>query len=150
MDDLDRSLLALLTRDARQPAAALAAALQVSRATVQARIARLIASGAIRRFTIDAGPDATPGEVSAFSLLKLASGDPRPSLTALGRLAWVTSAHTINGAFDLVVEVRCPSLPVLDQALDAIRALPAVLETQTHIRLAEVRTAGGSRRVPSG
>ena len=66
MDDLDRKLLALLRADSREAAASLAAKLQVSRGTVQNRIARLREQGVIRRFTVDTRPDAHTPRIRAI------------------------------------------------------------------------------------
>ena len=58
LDDTDRRLIALLRNDARRPVSSLAAALGVSRGTVQNRIARLVRSGLIQGFTLRLGPEA--------------------------------------------------------------------------------------------
>jgi DNA-binding Lrp family transcriptional regulator len=47
-DEIDHKLLALLRGNAREPAAALAKKLKISRGTVQNRIARMLATRAIR------------------------------------------------------------------------------------------------------
>jgi DNA-binding Lrp family transcriptional regulator len=52
LDDLDHRLLSLLRTEARRPVAKLAAELGISRATVRARIDRLVANGVIGGFTI--------------------------------------------------------------------------------------------------
>ncbi|WP_437818276.1 Lrp/AsnC family transcriptional regulator [Sorangium sp. So ce1078] len=51
MDDVDRRLLRLLQEDASRPLKVLAAAVDLSRSSVRERIARLEASGVIRRYT---------------------------------------------------------------------------------------------------
>src|SRR5689334_17631166 len=55
LDDTDRRLIALLRNDARRPASSLAAALGVSRGTVQNRIARMLRGGVIQGFTLKFG-----------------------------------------------------------------------------------------------
>ena len=52
MDTLDRDLIALLRTDGRAPVASLAAGLGVSRATVKARLDRLVEGGVIQGFTV--------------------------------------------------------------------------------------------------
>ena len=51
-DSIDRDLISLLRTDARASISALAKALKVSRGTVQNRLDRLLATGAIIGFTI--------------------------------------------------------------------------------------------------
>ena len=52
MDDLDNQLLALLRSDARRSIASLASELDASRATIRARLDRMVSSGVISGFTI--------------------------------------------------------------------------------------------------
>lgn len=51
MDDLDRRLIAALRRDGRATLAELAHDLGVTRTTVRARMAKMVASGEIAGFT---------------------------------------------------------------------------------------------------
>jgi len=66
MDDLDRRLVTMLRADSRQPVAALAQALRVSRATVQNRIDRMTARGEIAGFTVRLHPEAEAGRARAI------------------------------------------------------------------------------------
>ncbi|WP_323804496.1 Lrp/AsnC family transcriptional regulator [Sulfitobacter litoralis] len=50
-DNLDRKLIVILREDGRAPISKLATQLQVSRATVQSRLDRLLDSGAVLGFT---------------------------------------------------------------------------------------------------
>ncbi|WP_372885640.1 Lrp/AsnC family transcriptional regulator [Shimia sp.] len=135
MDDLDHKLLHLLTKDARASVTDLAAALNVSRGTVQNRIDKLRHAKVIHRFTVELGQSAEDHQVSAFTLIRLRADDTRVALAALRRIAAITDIHTLSGNFDIVAELRTASLKRLDQVLDEIRALPDVAETQSHIRL---------------
>ena len=60
LDATDRQLIALLRTEARMPVAKLAAALGVTRATVRARLDRLVTSGIITGFTVTVR-DVEPG-----------------------------------------------------------------------------------------
>lgn len=135
MDDLDRELLALLQRDGRASATLLAQRLGVSRGTVQNRIDRLVDTQAIQRFTLELGPGMADQQVSAFTLLRVRVDDGRAVSTALRKVPGVIEVSTLNGTFDLVVELRALSLAEMDRILDQIRAIPDVAETQCHIRL---------------
>ena len=55
MDDMDRTILGLLSADARMSVATLARRLKVARSTVQARLERLEASGIIAGYTLKLG-----------------------------------------------------------------------------------------------
>lgn len=135
MDELDKKLLLLLTKDARAPAADLARALNVSRGTIQNRIDKMTHLGVIERFTIEFGKGETGSQVSAFALIHLNADDDAVVKASLRRIEEVTQISTLSGAFDLVIELRCASLERLDIVLDQIRKMPDVADTQSHIRL---------------
>ena len=71
MDDLDYRLIALLREDARAPVSGLAQRLKVSRATVQARIDRMIARGDIAGFTVRVRPEAEARRVRAVMMVAI-------------------------------------------------------------------------------
>ena len=141
MDDLDHQLLHLLTKDARTSVTDLATKLGVSRGTVQNRIDKLLHLKVINRFTVELGTSEEDHQISAFTLIRLKADDGRSTLAALRRIDAITDMHTLSGNFDIVVEVRTSSLKRLDKILDAIRALPEVAETQSHIRLSSFAVA---------
>ena len=137
MDDLDHRLLHLLTKDARASVTDLARELSVSRGTIQNRIDKLTHTKVIHRFTVELGQSEEDHQVSAFTLIRLNADDGRMTQASLRRIEAITDTHTLSGNFDLVVELRTSSLKGLNRALDQIRALPGVAETQSHIRLSE-------------
>ena len=135
MDNTNRKLLHLLGENARRPAAELARELGVSRATVQNRIDQLVQSGTIARFTIALGEEADETTVSAMVLLKLSGGDSRKTIARLRALPEVFSLTSVNGEYDLILELRVPTLRHLDEVLADIRRLPLVAETNSSIRM---------------
>jgi DNA-binding Lrp family transcriptional regulator len=135
MDDIDKRLLLLLTRDARASAADLARALSVSRGTIQNRIDKLMRLRVIEKFTIEVGSGEKGNQISAFALIHLKADDDTVVKASLHRLEEVSKVSTLSGTFDLVIELRCASLARLDAVLDQVRAMPDVADTQSHIRL---------------
>lgn len=135
MDDIDRRLLLLLTKDARASAADLGRALKVSRGTINNRIEKMMRVGIIERFSVDIGRGEKESQISAFALVHLNADDDSVVKSSLRRIEEVTEVSTLSGAFDLVIELRCASLDRLDTVLDKIRKLPDVADTQSHIRL---------------
>jgi DNA-binding Lrp family transcriptional regulator len=136
LDDTDRRLLALLRDDARRPASGLAAALGVSRGTVQNRIARLLREGAIRGFTLRLGPEADrAGAVRAMTTVEIRGRSTAGVLSALKGLPEVRALHTTNGRWDVVAELAAENLEALDRALTRIRMLEGVANTETSILL---------------
>lgn len=135
MDDLDRRLIRFLEVDARTPIKSLAAMLGVSRATVQNRLARLQASGAVQGFTVRLGQPADAGSVRAVMNLATDHARPERLLTLIRRMPGVDRVHTTNGEWDLIIEICCPDLRVLDSMIDQMRTTAGVIRTQTLLLL---------------
>ena len=140
LDPTDRRLLAALQQDARMPVVALAAELGLSRATVSARIERLRASGAIRRFTVELGAPDADDMVRAVMLIELQGPQARGVAARLRRMRQVSELHSTNGAWDLVARIEAASLSEFDRVLGDIREIPGVLNSETCLLLSR---AGG-------
>jgi DNA-binding Lrp family transcriptional regulator len=135
MDELDRRLITLLRSDGRAPAAALAAALKVSRGTVQNRIDRLAAQGVILGFTVRLNPGAEPGRIRAVMTIAVEGRRAPAVLQALRGVPEVETVHTTNGRWDMVAELAAADLVAFSGALDAIRAIDGIASTETSLLL---------------
>lgn len=135
MDDLDKALIALLTTDARQPLATLARKLKVARTTVQSRLERLEASGAIVGYTLKLGRGALVPAIRASILVAIEPRNQASVLTRLRALPEIERAFTTSGRFDLLLQVAAPTTEQLDAVLDAIVALPGVKSSESLIHL---------------
>ncbi|WP_448664018.1 Lrp/AsnC family transcriptional regulator [Sphingomonas sp. CJ20] len=139
LDSLDRQLIALLRADGRAPVSRLAESLRVSRATVQARLDRLIESGAILGFTVRAAERPAGEGVRAITLIEVAGASTSAVIRALRGLPQISALHTTNGAWDLVAEVHADSLGDLDRILREMRTVDGVLNSETSILLRSVQ-----------
>jgi DNA-binding Lrp family transcriptional regulator len=133
LDDTDRRLIALLRGDARRSASSLAAALSVSRGTVQNRIARLLRGGVIQGFTLRLGPEAEGigAGIRAITAIEIRGRSAAGVLRALKGFPEVRALHMTNGRWDIIAELGAECLEALDQALNRIRMLsmrPKVLQ----------------------
>ncbi len=136
LDTLDRALIAHLRADGRAPVATLAKELHAARGTIQSRIARLVAEGVIRRFTVELDPGLESQTVRALTNVQLSGTTPRAVASALRAVPAVRALHTTNGTWDLVAELVTGSLGELDEALGTMRAIRGVSNTETSILLA--------------
>ncbi len=135
LDQSDTALIALLRKDSRMSVSALADALTLSRATVKARLDRLIASGAIERFTIETSAGHDASLVRAIMMIQLAGGMSRAVVRAIRAMPQVARLHSTNGAWDLVAELECSSLQDFDKALRAIREVNGVQNSESCLLL---------------
>jgi DNA-binding Lrp family transcriptional regulator len=135
MDDLDRKLVALLRQDARTPAATLAKALKVSRATAQNRIQRLLSQGVIQGFTVRARPDDGAERVRAITSIEVKGERTDGVIKALRGFPQVVAIHSTNGRWDLVAELETSSLAAFSQTLDDLRRIDGISATETNLLL---------------
>ncbi|HEY2835489.1 MAG TPA: Lrp/AsnC family transcriptional regulator [Rhizomicrobium sp.] len=139
LDEVDRSLLGLLRVNAREPAASLAKKLQVSRGTVQNRIARLLAERIIRGFTIRTASENETGQVRAVMCIAIEGEMSAKVVRALSGFPEVEHIYTTNGRWDLVAEIATDTLAGFSYALDQIRLIEGIAATETSILLASMR-----------
>lgn len=135
MDELDRSIIALLSADARMSVATLARRLKVARSTIQARLERLETGGIIAGYTLKLGEEARQGRLRASVLLSI---EPRGQAAILSRLKAITEVErvfTTSGRFDLLLQVAAPNTAVLDGVLDQIGAMTGVKSSESLIHL---------------
>lgn len=135
LDDTDRALLALLRDNARAPVADLARRLQLSRTTVQSRLARLERSGAVAGYTVVVPPEAEAALVRAHVLITLAPRQAGAIEAALRRIPEVRTLHSVSGPFDLIAIVAAASIGELDRLIDRIGTLDGVERTTSAIVL---------------
>lgn len=138
LDEVDRSLLAELRRDATQPYAALGQAVGLSAAAAHDRVRKLRERGVIRRTTIDVDPVAMGLPVLAFVLIEAGAwmGDESTG-TALNAIEEIQEAHIIAGPATLLAKVRTATNTDLQDVLRRIYAIDGVTGTQTIVVLDE-------------
>jgi len=135
MDDLDRSILGLLSADARMSVATLARRLKVARSTIQARLERLETGGIIAGYTLKLGEEARQGRLRASVLLTIEPRAQAAILTRLKSIPEVERVFTTSGRFDLLMQVAAPNTAVLDGILDQIGGLTGVRSSESLIHL---------------
>lgn len=135
MDELDKSIIALLKSDARMPLAMLARRLKVARSTVQARLERLETSKVIAGYTLRLGAGADPARLRASVLLGV---EPRSHAALLSRLKALSEVERVlstSGRVDLLLQLACPDTQSLDLLLDEIGAMPGVRSSESLVHL---------------
>ncbi len=148
MDDKDRQLVAALRRNARTSVSELAASLGVTRATVRARLEKLIENGEILGFTAILKSDSHELPVRGVMLIEISGKGTDRVGKALDGIPNVETIHTTNGRWDLIVEIGAESLPTLDAVLRRIRLIDGVANSETSLYLTTKRSSR-ARRVAS-
>ena len=135
MDDLDRKLISLLRNDARMPVSSLAPQLGVSRATVRARIDRLLETGTIQGFTLAMGRTPSVG-VRAITMIEVEGRAAESVFRRLKGFPEVLALHATNGRWDIVAEIEAPDLVAFDDLLRQLRQIDGISASETSILLA--------------
>lgn len=137
-DSIDRDLISLLRTDGRASISTLAKALKVSRGTVQNRLDRLLATGAIIGFTIRASASIDDGAIRAIMLIEITGKSTADIIKKLRGLPELQKVHTTNGAWDLVAEIQASSLADFDNVLREVRLIDGIANSETSILLSTI------------
>jgi DNA-binding Lrp family transcriptional regulator len=129
MDDIDRRIVKLLVEDASRPIKVLAAEVDLSRSSVRERIARLEATGVIRRYTVELAPPETA--LIAVLMVRLAR-TPAPSVVSrIVGCPEVVRCCSLSGEIDLLVEVSGADVAAINRIRDLIGNEPGVVDVVT-------------------
>jgi Lrp/AsnC family leucine-responsive transcriptional regulator len=148
LDKKDEIILELLDRDARLPAATIAAetGIELSPAAVRRRIAKLQELGVIRGFTTVLNHTRVRPATEAFVEMTFSTADVR---TFLARLVEdhpeVREASTLAGDPDALVRLRVHSLDELRAVVTTLRKQPGVTSTKTLVVLGRERHVARAR-----
>lgn len=141
MDEVDRTLVALLGRDGRLSHRELAAAAGITRATVAARMRRLLDSGA---FTVQGvvHPSVLGRGSVCYARIEV-DGAAAPVAEAVGALPEVVYVSITTGRFAVAAEIRTGSGDAVDAVLSQLRGLPGVARAETLAYREVIRDAVG-------
>jgi len=132
LDDVDRRILAELTRDGRVSVRTLAERVHVSRANAYARVDRLVGDGVITGYTAQIDPERAGLGTSAYVLLTIQQNTWREVAAALNALPYVEHFALVGGDFDVLALVRAPNNAELRHVvLERIQDIPGVRGTRT-------------------
>ena len=142
IDQIDERLLALLRQNARASIAKLAGDLGVTRTTIRSRLTKLENAGHILGYGVRVAGDRKSAPIEGLTLIKILGLRTRRVIETLRGYVWVHRITTTNGKWDLIVDIATDTLGEFDNALNTIRSIDGVEETETSLRLA-VKHQGG-------
>ena len=135
LDEKDSAILDELMKDSRKTTKAIARALEIPRATVHDRIARMEARKVIRRYT--AVPDYAQLDlgVTAFILAQFHHGggiSQRDTADEIAHIPGIYEVHLISGEYDILLKVRGASMEDIGRlVVDRLRDVKGVARTLT-------------------
>ena len=135
LDEKDSLILEKLMEDSRRTTKAIARDLDIPRATVHDRIAKMEQKGVIRRYT--AVPDFVQlgAGVSAFILVQFgpeAGMSQRDTAEEISTIPGIFEVHMISGEYDMLLKVRGGSMEEIGGlVIDKLRDVKGVARTLT-------------------
>ncbi|WP_026532621.1 Lrp/AsnC family transcriptional regulator [Arthrobacter sp. H41] len=141
LDEVDRRILAELTRDARQSVTAVAENVHISRAHAYSRIGKLTDDGVITRFTAIIDPAKAGLRSSAYVTLKVRQHAWRELREKLREVPEIHHIALVGGDFDVILLVRAEDNVGLRRVIfDQLQSMPGVLDTQTFLVFEDLDT----------
>lgn len=128
MDEVDVKILGILKRNSRTKYVKMAEIVGLTEGAVRRRVKKLLEQGIIRKFTVE-----TKVEVEGIVLVKTDPDKTRNVALKMKEIA--ERVFEVSGDFDVAALIQAYTIEELNKKVDDIRALPAVLETNTLIKL---------------
>ncbi|MBN9108511.1 MAG: Lrp/AsnC family transcriptional regulator [Pseudonocardia sp.] len=142
LDDIDRTLLRALERDARIPNNALAELAGIAPSTCLTRVRALRERGVIRGYHADVDPAAVGHPLQAMISVRLQS-DARSNLAAfveqVGRLPEVRDVYFLAGDDDYMLRVATADSSALRDFVMTLNTHPDIAGTRTSLIFEHVR-----------
>ena len=139
LDELDRKILALITKNARIPYLEVARECKVSGAAIHQRIQRLTKMGVITGSEFIISPKKTGFLTCAYVGIFLDSAHLYPDVVVqLKDIPEITQCHYITGGYSIFIKIYTRDNEDLKHVLvDKVQAIPGVSRTETFISLEE-------------
>ncbi|MEA5454866.1 Lrp/AsnC family transcriptional regulator [Sinomonas sp. JGH33] len=138
LDATDRRILLALDDDPRLPIMVLAQRLGLARGTVQSRLERMTASGALRTHSTRVDAAALGRGVSAEVAAELDQSQIDAAITGLREIPEVLECLAPAGDTDLLIRVVATSPDDLYRVSEEIRLCPGITRTSTRMILRTV------------
>jgi DNA-binding Lrp family transcriptional regulator len=136
MDDVDRTIVALLRQNARRSFKDIGGHVHLTAPAVKRRVDRLEADGVLLGYTAIVDPAAFGWHAEAFVDLYCEGRMPGEAIKhAVEREPGVVSAHTVAGEASAMLHVRAADTKDLEAALERIRSTDGITRTVTEVVL---------------
>lgn len=149
MDDIDRTILSLLAADSRRALADIGAIVDLSPSAVNERIRRLVASGTICRFAIEADPAALGLPLLAFVWIALREAADEAAFRAhAARDPAILECHHVTGPWAYLIKLRTADMAGIEAFLAGLKVAGFLGRSETVLALSSA-VAGAYVPAPS-
>ena len=139
LDEINRTILEELQKDARVSFRKIAKKAGVSEAAIFLRVRKLQEEGIITGFTTIVSPEKVGKSLTAFVLIR---GEPQklPAiLDSLSKIEGVCELHDVTGNYYAIAKIRTGTREELTKILDAIGTIQGIISTETAIVLRSLK-----------
>ena len=136
MDETDKSLVSLLRHDGRLSLSDLAFRVDLTRATVRTRLAKLQERGDILGFSVVTKEDVLRDPVRGLMMIAIEGRGTDRIIRQLNGMPEMRQVYSTNGRWDVIVEIGTATLEDFDQVLTRVRKLDGVSASETSLLLA--------------
>lgn len=135
-DEIDRGIIRRLQADSRESFVSIGKSLGITEAAVRRRVKSMVDGGIISRFTVEVGE---AGQTSAIVMVSVDSATDTSKISAkLAGLGEVRTAYEITGQYDIAAIISAPSMGEINTAIDTLRKIRGVTDTNTVIILKKI------------
>jgi len=135
-DKIDDEILKILKEDSRESFVDIGKKLKLSESAVRRRVKNLSDAKVIKKFTIEIGEQ---NATKAIVLISVESSTDTSKVSArLTKLEGVKTVYEITGQYDIAVIISSPNITEINAAIDSLRKVPGVSDTNTVIILREI------------
>ncbi len=135
-DKVDDEILKFLKEDSRESFVDIGKKLKLSESAVRRRVKNLLDGGMIKKFTIEIGEK---NSTKAIVLISVESSMDTSKVSArLTKLDGVKTVYEITGQYDIAVIISAPNITEINGAIDSLRKIQGVSDTNTVIILRDV------------
>ena len=136
MDENDRKIIDLLSVDSRRSLADIGGSVGLSPSSVNERIRRLTASGAIRRFTVELDPSAMEMETLAFVWVALREDADEDAFRRFAaKNTAILECHHVTGGWSYLIKLRVRAMPEIEMFLAELKSQKFLGRSETMIAL---------------
>lgn len=133
LDDLDKAIIDILTKNARASYSEIAKTVEVSVGTARNRITSMLESGALH-LNVWLDPYVAGLGVNATLLLRVRAGAIDEVTEALIGISEIGYVATLTGDHDMLVDVFCKDVPHLSRLIhDKIQMIDGVMSLTTYL-----------------
>ncbi|WP_372748293.1 Lrp/AsnC family transcriptional regulator [Litorivivens sp.] len=133
MDEIDRRMIALLQKNARESLAELSRQLGVSRSTLKDRLKRLEQKGIIEGYSLTLNREFKGRRIRAHIMITIEPSRYSAIVGELEAMPGFQSLYAVSGEYDLIGILETDSTEEMDCLIDGIGSVSGVQATRSFI-----------------